>query len=263
MENRLNVFIITDLEGIAGVDDIADIDRTSARFATAREKLTDSINLAVLACFEAGATAVYYMDGHGGGGNVYAEKIDVRAELCTVARWEELLRGGEIDCQIELGSHARAGTVYGFLDHTISSKQNYYIKHNGREMSEFALQATLCARYGVPLCAVIGDRAACLQAREYVPNVFVGALKEANCRNHASSYENADEILTDTVKAALAGYREVSLIAVKEPLTVEQAYYRTDMCEDAMARSPKARRVDARTLEKTIERISLYADLMI
>lgn len=262
-KNQLNVFIITDLEGIAGVDDIADIDRTSPRFANARELLCKSINLAVTACFEAGATAVYYMDGHGGGGNVMEEKIDTRAVRCSVPEWEALLRRGEISCQMELGSHARAGTVYGFLDHTISSRQNYYIKHNGREMSEFALQATLCAKYGVPLVAVIGDRAACEQAKEYVPNVFVGAVKEADRRNRATSYEDADEILMNTIRAALEGYRTVSLIEVKEPLIVEQAYYRTDMCEDAMTRCPKVRRVDARTLEKTTERISLYADLMI
>ena len=259
----MNVFLLTDLEGIPGVTSIEQMERGTPPNLLAREKLCEWINKTAAYCRKHGADTVYYLDGHGGGGNVYAEKIDARAELCSVARWEELLRAGEIDCQMELGSHARAGTACGFLDHTISSKQNYYIKHNGREMSEFALQATLCARYGVPLCAVIGDRAACLQAREYVPNVFVGALKEANCRNHATSYENADEILADTVKAALAGYREVSLIAVKEPLIVEQAYYRTDMCEDAMTRCPKVRRVDARTLEKTVKEISSYADLMI
>ena len=262
MKTSLNVFLLTDLEGVAYVDSIDDMDRTSAHFAHVREKLCTEINLAVSACFEAGATRVYYLDGHAGGGNVVEERIDPRAVKCTVATWKELLENGEIDCLIELGAHARAGTVGGFLDHTLSSKSIYYIKINGVEMSEFSLHAIFCAKYGVPTVAVIGDEVACRQALEYVPDLFTGAVKTADCRNLATTYPNAKEILCDTVKKALKNRHTVSLIPISEPLTVEQAFYRTDMCEEALAHCPPDTvRIDARTLKKTVSTLTAYSEL--
>ena len=46
-----------------------------------------------------------------------------------------------------------------------------------------------------------------------------------------------------------------------EPIVVEHAYYRTDMCEKALERwGDKATRIDARTLQKTVM-IDTYAEL--
>ena len=261
----MNVFLLTDMEGIAGIDSISDLERENECFEKSVEKLARSINLAIDACFAGGAERVYWLDGHGGGNNVSPDKIDTRAVKCTVEEWHTLLQNGEIDCQISLGDHARAGTVGGFLDHTISSKKYFCIKHNGREMSEFALQATFCAKFGVPIVAVIGDRTACLQAREYVPDVFLGAVKEATCRNLATTYPDADLILRDTVIEAIHRYQSVSLIDFCEPITVEQTYYRTDLCEEALAKYPAGEvlRIDARTLRKTVNSVISYRELRI
>ena len=258
----MNVFLLTDLEGIAGVTDIEFMDRSGEKYSKARNYLTQSINLATGACFEAGAQNVYYLDGHGGGNNVYEELIDPRAVKCTIPMWETLLKEGKIDCQIELGSHARAGTIGGFLDHTVTSASWFCHRVGGVEMSELSLHALLCGTYGVPVVACIGDETACRQAREYIPGIFVGAVKKAECRNFAVDHENADEILVDCIKRALAGYRSVPLYTLELPATVELTYYRTDMCEQAFAScAPCVERVDARTLRKRIERIEFYSDL--
>ena len=105
----MNVFLMTDLEGIADVTDIGFMARGSDKYAAGCAGLEKSINLAVKACFEAGCDQVYYLDGHGGGGNVNPAMIDSRAEKCDVASWHILLREGKIDCQIELGAHAERG----------------------------------------------------------------------------------------------------------------------------------------------------------
>ena len=258
----MNVFLLTDVEGIAGVDDIDFMDRTREKFKLARDYLTDSINLAVGACYDAGAEKVYYLDGHGGGGTVWLERVDGRAKKCTIGEWQELLRLGEIDCQVEIGCHARAGTIGGFLDHTINSKQYFWIKVNGIEMSELALHALVCGKYGVPVVACIGDAMACRQAAEYIPGIFTGAVKHADCRNVAQTYDNADGILTDTIRRALAGWRSVPLYTLPEPLTVELACYRTDFCEAHLAHGNHGvERVDARTLRKTVDVLRRYEDL--
>ena len=258
----MNVFILTDLEGIAGVNDIEYMDRSTEKYSRARELLSRSINLATEAAISAGADKVYYLDGHGGGGNVIDAMIDRRAVKCTLAEWQQLLRSGEIDCQIELGSHARAGTVGGFLDHTVSSKSWFSHRVNGREMSELSMHALLCGAYGVPIAACIGDETACRQAREYIPEIVTGTVKRANCRNFSVDFENTDAILVDAVKTAVKTYKSITAFKMPEPLTVELTFYRTDMCETALKNAgDDVVRTDARTLARTVERITKYEDL--
>lgn len=258
----MNVFILTDLEGIAGIDSIDQMDRSSDEYLISRQKLTDSLNLAIDTCKSCGAENVYFLDGHGGGGNVYDEKVDKRGIKCSIADWQKLLREGKIDCQIELGAHTRAGTIGGFLDHTLSSVKIFYIKVNGVEMSEVSLHATICGKYGVPVVAVIGDEAACEQAKEYMPQVFTGSLKVANCRNAAKTKNNADEILVETIKCALENYKSVPTFKVLEPAEIEICYYRTDFAEDAIERkNGDIVRIDARRLKKEVKEITKYEDL--
>ena len=258
----MNVFLLTDLEGIGGVTDIEFIDKTNPKYQTACRLLEESINEAVDACFASGADRVYYLDGHAGGGNVREEQIDRRAVKCDIAKWQELLQTGEIDCQIELGSHARAGTRGGFLDHTVSSKAWFCHRVNGREMSELSMHALVCGAYGVPVVACIGDETACEQAREYIPAIYTGALKRATCRNKAIGYEGASGILRRTVCEALANYQRVEPFFMEGDAVVELTFYRTDMCEKALDRCDETvRRVDARTLCRTVKSITKYEDL--
>lgn len=258
----MNLIIMTDLEGIAGVTDIEFMNRSGEKYKLAQEYLTHSINIAVAAAFEAGATNVYYIDGHGGGGNVLRDKIHPRAECISIPQWEELLASGNIDCQIELGSHARAGTVGGFLDHTINSRQWFCHKVNGIEMSELSLHALICASHGIPIIACIGDEATCAQAKEYIPQIHVGAVKFASERNHATDYKNADEILIKTVKNALCDYKSIPLYRLSEPAEVELTFYRTDMCEEALLRcGSDVERTDARTLKRRVTKLDKYSHL--
>ncbi len=258
----MNIFLLTDVEGVAGVDSTDQMDRKSPAYENTRKLLCKSINEAVSACFEANADNVYYLDGHGGGGNVIENLIDPRAQKCSIEEWVRLLKSGSIDCQIDLGAHARAGTINGFLDHTIASKRIFSIKINGIEMSELSLHAALCGKFGVPVVAVIGDEAVCRQAKEYIPNCFTCAVKNATERNMAATYPNAAKKMHDTIIAAITDYKSVLPYKVSEPVTVEQTFYRTDFCESVIKKQTTAfERVDARTLKKTVPTISGYGDL--
>ncbi len=258
----MKVMLLTDVEGVAGVTRIDQMDRSSPLYEKTREALTHSINLAVNTAFEAGADTVYYLDGHAGGGNVYENMVDARAKKVTILEWETLLSEGMIDCQIELGAHARAGTIGGFLDHTLSSKIFFSHRVNGAEMSELSIHALICGAYNVPVVACIGDEAACKQAREYIPTIYTGAVKWATERNVATDYANADEILISTVKEALANYQAVEPYKIDEPVTVELTFYRTDWCEGAFKNcGDDVERVDARTLRRRVDTIKHYSQL--
>ena len=258
----MKIFLLTDLEGIPGVTTIEQMERDSLPNLRARELLGEWIDKTAAYCREFGADTVYYLDGHGGGKNVSPEQIDPSLIKCSITDWVDLLKRGEIDAQIELGAHARAGTVGGFLDHTISSKEWFRYTLGGVEYSELAIHAALCGVYNVPIVACIGDVTVCEQAKEYIPEIVTGAVKVASCRNLCTDFPNAEEIIRETVKKALESYREIPPMKVSLPSTVELTYYRTDMCEKALSRAKgPVERVDARTLRKTVDRIETYEDL--
>ena len=258
----MNVFILTDLEGIPGVNSIEQMERGTPPNITAKERLCEWINKTALYCRKYGAEKIYYLDGHGGGGNVFEEQIDPALIKCSIADWGKLLKEGKIDCQIELGAHARAGTIGGFLDHTISSKEWFRYTLNGQEYNELAIHAALCGAYNVPIVACIGDEAACEQAKEYIPEIVTGAIKKASCRNISVDYPNPEEIVEKTVQRALENYKAMPTLKVSFPATIELIYYRTDFCEKAMEKTKcDFVRLDARTLQKRIDKIECYADL--
>ncbi len=65
------------------------------------------------------------------------------------------------------------------------------------------------------------------------------------------------------VRGALAHNKEIAPFAVEYPLDISLTFYRTDMCEEALAACRvKPERPDARTLRKTVkEKVTSYIDL--
>lgn len=258
----MNVFLLTDLEGIPGVLSIDAIASGTAAYADACVRLTQSINDCARICRAAGADQVYFLDGHGGGGNVRADLLDGSAVQTNIAGWEALLRDGAIDCQIELGAHARAGTINGFLDHTISSRQWFALRVNGTEYSELAMHAALCGQYGVPVVCCIGDETACRQAQEYIPSIRTAAVKRAEGRNRAVPLPDCDAAVRAAITDALASVRQIPPMQLALPAEVQLTFYRTDMCEAVLETcGAETTRVDARTLRKTLTELTSYADL--
>jgi len=259
----MNVLILTDLEGISGVRSIEQMERSSEAYRDACRCLTEELNTAAQECFENGAETVYYLDGHGGGGNVNRERLIPELRELNVQSWLSVMREGNVDCLIELGAHARAGTLRGFLDHTMSSKSWFRYSINGRECGEIGIHSVFCGVFGVPIVLCTGDETVCAQAKEEVPGIRTAAVKIADCRNRCRTYENAREILREGVREALAHAHEIRPANVVFPLRIELTYYRSDMCEEALQRNPQgAIRLDARTLTKTIHKIEAYSDLL-
>ena len=202
----MNVFILTDMEGISGVNSIDCMDRQNQPYQESRKRLTEELIFAAEVCRKNGAEQIYFLDGHGGGGNILPELIPQWLQQSTLAQWQQLLQDGAVDCQIEIGSHARAGTVGGFLDHTISSGNVYRHCINGREYGELGLHAILCGRYNIPIVFCSGDEAACTQAKDYIPDIYTSAVTVAEVRNTAISSPDAKErrdVIYTTYKNAL------------------------------------------------------------
>ena len=252
--------MLTDIEGIPEIFNISEIDRSSDDYIFAREKLTDIINFVTSCCKQNGAEKIYFLDGHAGGGNVIDEKITSDAEKITIPQWEELAKQGKIDCVLEIGSHARAGTTGGFLDHTLNSSKIFEHKINGKAQSELSIHALFCGIFNIPTVLCCSDDAACEQAKQYIPDIITAPVKTAHKRNECKGYENPKEIIEKAVAKALCNYKSIKPLKADEKITVSTTFYRTDMCEDALEKAKfPCIRIDARTLERTLMKSEIYS----
>lgn len=119
----MHVYIITDLEGVSGVDSMDMVmDESASPYQEARRLLMEDTNAAIDGAFAGGATKVSVVDGHRSGKNFIVELLDPRA--IHVSAFDMALANVEdfeVDAVLCVGAHAMAGTPQAFLDHTQSS----------------------------------------------------------------------------------------------------------------------------------------------
>ena len=261
----MNVFITTDLEGIPGVTCAEDIEYGTERYENSCRMLEKTLNWVIDACVENGAENIYYIDGHGGGGNIKDENIDPRAVKVDIETHTKLMQAGKIDCNLDVGTHARAGTLGGFLDHTFNPEALFDYRLNGESCSEMSLVSALLGCYDIPCVLCVGDRVACEQAKEYIPEIRTAIVKEGPERNLCHDLPNAEQIIKEAVADALKNYRDIPPYKLSFPITVQQTTYRSDMTDRLYAAMVKSgqtvERVDARTLRKTVTEVTNYFDL--
>lgn len=261
----MNIVIITDLEGISGVDTMEMVSETGTlghRFAL--ERLMLDVNAAVEGLFEGGANKVYVIDGHGSGTNFIQEMLDPRAVQLFNGSWQDLIKNGEIDACIEIGLHAMPGTINGFLDHAQSSKSWYNYIVNGRKSGEIAQGAIFAGAYDVPYIMVSGDEAACVEARAFLGDIECAVVKYGVGRNKARLVD-LDDALERIKKAAYSSIKLVGSIKPYKPLMpleIKIEYYRTDMCESRLERDTNIERIDARAIRKIVYKIESYRDIL-
>ena len=262
----MNVMIMTDLEGVSGVDSIDHI-FDEKLYPYACERLMADINAAVDGCFLGGADKVYVADGHCTGVNFIHELLDPRAIAVTVQDYSDYIAGGKIDACMEVGAHAKAGTINAFLEHTQSSKSIFGHFVNGIECGEAAQGAIFAGAFGVPLVMVSGDVAVCKEAKEmFGDKIATAAVKKALRRNAAECMDlkEAEELIRAAAKDGVERYKEIEPFKIDMPMTVRQVYMRTDFCETMFDYHKGAvKRVDGRTLEKVIDKITCYRDVLI
>ncbi|HEV2491745.1 MAG TPA: M55 family metallopeptidase [Terriglobia bacterium] len=166
------VFVISDLEGVDGIFDfdLQCIPYQSPRYRESQKFLTDEVNAAVEGLREGGATEVVVYDGHAGGRNL--STLDIQPQV-------RLLVGGPISPTLELdasysavifiGLHAMAGTAKAILPHSYTwDIQNIWV--NGKGTGEIGGRTMLAGYFGVPVIMLSGDRAACDEFHDLVPN---------------------------------------------------------------------------------------------
>ncbi|MDD6877504.1 MAG: M55 family metallopeptidase [Clostridiaceae bacterium] len=261
----MKVLIMTDLEGISGVDCMEMIfDAGSEKNRFACRRLMADVNAAAAGCLDAGADEIYVVDGHGGANNFIPELLHPAAVQLRGSAWEDLIRSGECAAYLEVGCHAMPGTLNGFLDHCQSSKSWYNYLVNGRRCGEIAQGALFAGAFGVPFVMVSGDDAACTEARAFLGNIETASVKTGVGRNHARCipFHEAESRIRTAARDGVLRRREIRPYRVNLPLELVLELYRTDMCDDLCAAHPELERIDARSVRKITREIASYRDVL-
>lgn len=260
----MNVVIMTDLEGISGVDSIANITDKGEPYRYACERLMADTNAAVEGAIKAGAENVYVIDGHGGGKNFIDELLDKRATKISVDEWIRLTREKEYDAYLQVGAHAMPGTVNGFLDHVQSSLTWFSYKVNGKYCGELVQGGSFVGAFDIPCVMVSGDEAVCNEAVDvFGENIALAEVKKGVGRNTAEclDLELSEKLICDAAEDGIRRRAEIKPLKLDLPATFEVTHTRTDYCEATLARCPDATRIDARTAQKVVEKIETYNDV--
>ena len=182
----MKVFIITDLEGVSGVNGRKDnVGNKIINTDEACRLLTEEVNAAVEGLVEAGADEVHVWDGHGGSNSIRIENLHPAADL--------FISGGDLapvtyidssyDAALQIGAHAFMGTPDGVLHHTFNSHGVVNMWLNGELIGEIGIVGLQCAYFGVPTILVSGDIAACREAKG-----FFGEVKTVETKAGISRY---------------------------------------------------------------------------
>ncbi len=261
----MNILIMTDLEGISGIDKMEMVSEVGTPgHKIGLERLMLDVNAAVEGAYEGGAEAVFVVDGHGGGKNFIKEMLDPRAVQLEGKAWQEMISSRKIDAYMEVGAHAMAGTINGFLDHTQNSMRwyNYYV--NGRRSGEIAQGAIFAGAFDIPFVMVSGDEAACVEAKDFLGDIECAVVKYGTGRNTAKLVP-LDEALIRIKTAARESLKLVGKVKPYKPLLpleVKLEFCRSDFCEAIVQRNDDVERLDARTIRKLVHSINSYGDIL-
>jgi D-amino peptidase len=196
-------FILTDLEGVAGVQSWTQTYEDGPGRPDAMRLLGREVAAAVAGIADADPeAAVDVWDGHGPGG-LFPEDVQPPARY---------LREGDPHREIDgsyagllfVGQHAMAGTYHAPLCHTYSSRAIAYYRLNGVFIGEFGARALISGAAGVPTIFLAGDDKACLEARVWVPEIVTAETKRGRglqAAEHLSTEESCARIRSGAAEA--------------------------------------------------------------
>ncbi len=191
----MKIYLMTDLEGVAGVQNSEDWCSSEGRYYdTAKMLLTEEVNAAVDGFFEGGAREILVVDGHGSGG-IAPELLDARVEfLRGYIGGENYTLGWSLDKSFDaiawVGQHAKAGTEYAHLAHT-GNMGVIDLSVNGISIGELGKLAMCASEIGVRSIFASGDEAMTKEAQELIPGIECISVKRG------LSPGTGDELITE------------------------------------------------------------------
>ena len=254
-------FIVgVDLEGLACV--VGAPGRTltdSPDCVFARRQAVREANAAAGALFNMGAQQVIIWDNHGSSLNLPYDELDERCDVAlgvgNAQRWPGL--DSSFAGVLFIGYHPMDNTIDGVLAHTFSSISYQYIKVNGVEVGEMAIDAAIAGELGVPLIFAASDDKGIAEVQRFMPWVETVTTKRGLGRNMAVSKHplRAAQEINQRVQVALGRLEEMQPFLFAEPAVVEIRYKRLEDAQAAERAKQGWKRLDPYTVEKEFTQI--------
>src|SRR5688572_5671012 len=245
------------MEGLSGIDhwdQCYDPDDDSPKYRYGREQLTAETNAAIAGAFDAGASEVRVLDGHGRNQNkgFILEQFDPRARRVWISardplRWEGV--DENVTALAIIGQHAMAGTINGFIDHAGWPRAICRFLINGEEHGEIGEFSLYAGAFGIPLAYVSGDEACCEEVRRLYPWAGTTPTKRGTGWATCELYP-ADEVRRNIRRDIAKALRNVDKTKAWRPKTPIQLTYEYECSEhcDAPAKVPGVERPHARVV---------------
>jgi D-amino peptidase len=228
----------------------------------ARVQATREADAAARGLFAAGATQVIVWDNHGGSLNLHYDQLDQRCEIALGVGFPHRFPGlDESFAGVALiGYHAMDNTPDAVICHTFSSATYQYVKINGREVGEMAVDGAVAGEKGVPVVLVASDDKGVAEASSFFPDVETVTTKRALGWNAAISKHpgRAVEEIYQAAQRAVARLSERKPFSFAQPLTLEIRYKRLEAAQAASRGLKAGERLDPYTVRWSLEKLSDY-----
>lgn len=244
----MKVYIATDMEGISGIVDRAQISPPGVDLRRGRNLLTEDTNAAIRGALAAGATEVVVSSGHGGNGmrNIIDENLHPAAWLVSGDTRRSMVEGMDetFSAVVLIGFHTRHG-LSGVLDHTITARDIQEIRVHGRPIGEIGLYGLAAGHLGVPVVLVTGDDRLVAETQEWFPWAVPVVVKYAIGRHAARLMHpaRAQQLIEQKTTEALRNLGSMKPLKAPEPVVVDVQFKRTAHADEA-DRIPGVERVD-------------------
>lgn len=228
-QDGLKIFISADMEGVVGVVTGDQLGPSGFEYQRFRGFMTQEVNTAIEAAFEAGATEIVVADAHGNGENLLLEKLP--DNVVVVRSWPRPLSMMEgidasFDGAIFLGYHTSTTNTEGVRAHTFSSARLTAVRLNGIPMAEAGVNAAIAGHFGVPIIMVSGDDAIVAETQALLGDVEGAVVKWALGFHSAKTLmpEAAYRVIREHVKAALGRLQDFKPYRLDGPIELEVSF---------------------------------------
>lgn len=225
-QRRMKIYISADMEGVVGVVTGEQLGPQGFEYQRFREFMTQEVNAAIEAAFEAGATEVVVSDSHGNGQNLLIEKLPKNITL--VRSWPRplmMMQGIDetFDGAIFIGYHTGTTNPQGVRAHTISSARLADVQLQGQSVSEAGLNAAIAGHFNVPVIMVSGDDALVKETTALLGNVEGAVVKWASGFHSARTLmpEASYQLIREKVKRAIGRIKDFRPYKLKAPIRLD------------------------------------------
>jgi D-amino peptidase len=225
-QRRMKIYISADMEGVVGVVTGEQLGPQGFEYQRFREFMTQEVNAAIEAAFEAGATEVVVSDSHGNGQNLLIEKLPKNITL--VRSWPRplmMMQGIDetFDGVIFIGYHTGTTNPQGVRAHTISSARLADVQLQGQSVSEAGINAAIAGHFNVPVIMVSGDDALVKETTALLGNVEGAVVKWASGFHSARTLmpEASYQLIREKVKRAIGRIKDFRPYKLKAPIRLD------------------------------------------